>query len=149
MTKLEQLKQENPRFIIKDWVSDWGIYDILTKKFIGIPLESFPNAERTLLWFLTYQSGSKRGSQELCGLAFIEWADEYFDCSKLNVEIVKNDIIENIRQNSFFLKDITSHSFKTKLKAYCEIRSIHYFDRIMRNVKGITTEMILIKTHEI
>lgn len=147
MKKLEQLKQDNPRFQIQTWVADWGIYDIVAKRFIGVPIESFPEAEKVLLWYLTHLY-ENINSKELMEVAFLEWADEYFDRSKLNIEIVKIDIIDHIRRNSFFLKDITSNSFKTKLRIYCQIKGYSFNDRIMKMRENKTVEMICINTAE-
>lgn len=41
------------RFIIKDWVCDYGIWDNQNKKFIGNPIHSFFQAQYILNWLLT------------------------------------------------------------------------------------------------
>ena len=45
---------KNPNtYVIKSWVCDWGIWDTVKGKFIGKPLNSYPEAVLILEWLLT------------------------------------------------------------------------------------------------
>lgn len=48
------LYSKQTRYVIQSWVCDWGIYDTVESKFIGIPLDSYSQAVAVLLWLIDY-----------------------------------------------------------------------------------------------
>ena len=151
MTILDDLQKKYPKYSIEYWVADYGIYDNEAKGFIGVPINSFFEAERMLLWFLTFLDENRDKSREnmqTIGLIFIEWGEQYFNENTLNIEIPKNLMLENLANYSPFMKNLSSINFKTKLKSFCELKDLYFNseERIIRNISGKTTEMILVQS---
>ena len=53
MSPQENLYKKQNTYVIKAWVCDWGIYDTVKGKFIGKPINSYPEAVLILEWLLT------------------------------------------------------------------------------------------------
>ena len=46
---------EDPRYEVKSWVCDDGIWDNWKKEFVGSPIDSRALAEKILMWFLSIE----------------------------------------------------------------------------------------------
>ncbi len=75
---------------------------------------------------------------------FNNWADSYFTEDKLNIELEKQSLINDIRENPNF-KLITPSQFKQKLKDYCGLRGFSFNDLILKNNTGKVVEYLKIQ----
>jgi hypothetical protein len=91
------------------------------------------------------------------GPVFLEWAEGYFDESRINDYVVKKDAYENLKIYNSSMKTISATNFKNKLKQFCELKGyvLNPADklttadgRIMRSLNSISTEMIFIAASE-
>ncbi|MEI7486436.1 MAG: hypothetical protein WCJ72_03325 [Chryseobacterium sp.] len=149
MRKIGELQKKYPKYSVESWVADHGIYDNEAKVFIGVPVNSFSEAERTLKWFLTYLDYKlEKEFNNVQGLIFVNWAEQYFNENTLNIEIPKNTMLGDLWDYNPLINFLSSSSFKKKLKWFCELKGLHYDpkERIIRNISGKTTEMILVQS---
>lgn len=108
----------------------------------------------------------KRNLLSEMGVSFLDWADRYFEIpfnesgTRFGQLFVKDLLLEDCTKNTQSLKQITSNSFKKKLKAWCKYHG-HIFNpethpgasytytkegRIMKKDSlGVTKEYILIQ----
>lgn len=106
------------------------------------------------------ESESKRKRELLSdiGLAYYDWAQEFFSREKLNTVITIRSMLDDYNDNPDVFKHITTMGFKIKLKKYCELKGFKlnpdkYInstgERIIQKDRstGSFVECVFIKTH--
>ncbi|STC94810.1 hypothetical protein [Chryseobacterium carnipullorum] len=102
-----------------------------------------------MLWFLTYLDEKlNKEFNNIQGSIFLDWAQQYFNEKTLNAEVSKISMMENLWSYNPLMNYLSSINFKTKLKWFCELKGYHFEpkERIIRNISGKTTEMILVQS---
>ena len=92
------------------------------------------------------------------GPVFLEWAEGYFDDTRLNNYVIKKEAYESIKFYNASMKTISATSFKKKLNQFCELKGyvLNPTDklttadgRIMRSLNSISHEVIYIAASDI
>ena len=68
----------------------------------------------------------KRNLISEMGPIFMEWAEDYLKADKLGFLFVKKEAHENLKNYSKTLMTISSNSFKTKMKQYCDYKGYKF-----------------------
>lgn len=97
----------------------------------------------------------KRNLMSEIGKVFLEWAEEYFDELKLDVDFNKKEAYNSMLAHNASLKNTSVTLFKHRVGQFCELKGwkLNPQDklttadgRIMRVYNGLSTEMLYIST---
>lgn len=108
-------------------------------------------------WLLSIAEEKKRDIVAEIGVAYVEWADNYFINERLNIETNEKEAYEACRAYNLSLINISKASFRYKLTAYCEVKGYKLNPeaktgvdgRIVKKVQGVLTEYIFLDTKNI
>lgn len=67
------------------------------------------------------------------GNVFIDWAENYIP-NNVDKDLLKDDVLEDIRKNNPIMSKWTSNAFKKKTNIWCKMNNYEFQDRIIRDI---------------
>ena len=88
------------RYEIRSWVCDYGIFDTQIGEFIGLPIDSYNEAEVVLSWFTAYLNDDNVPSA--ISRFFKEMAEKH--------DVKVDDLNIHISHNTLYIQEYTPDS---------------------------------------
>ncbi len=67
------------------------------------------------------------------GNVFIDWAENYIP-NNVDKDLLKDDVLEDMRKNNPIMSKWTSNAFKKKTNIWCKMNNYEFQDRIIRDI---------------
>ena len=72
-------------------------------------------------YFAPSDNLKKNNLKAIIGNTFLEWAEDYFDEERLNIEINKKELVDNCKASCGHIK-LTNAKIQTKLEQFCTLK---------------------------